>query len=193
MIKRMVIMLVLVGVVLGGVFGFKNFVNGKIKEFMSGPMGPGNAPQTVSTTKAAVADWQQQLSAVGTLRAVKGADLSIELAGVVDEINFDSGQDVEAGKVLLRLRNDDDVAKLKSLEAIAELSEVTYDRDLKQFKAQAVSQAVIDNGRRQPQEQPGPGRPAARDRREEDAEGAVRRPSRPAPGRFSASISRRVR
>jgi membrane fusion protein, multidrug efflux system len=144
MIKRMVIMLVLVGVVLGGVFGFKNFVNGKIKEFMTGPNGPGSAPQTVSTAKAAVADWQQQLVAVGSLRAVKGADLSIELAGVVDEINFESGQDVEAGKVLLKLRTEDDVAKLKSLEAQAELSEVTYDRDLKQLKAQAISQAVVD-------------------------------------------------
>ena len=49
MIKRMVIMLVLVGVVLGGVFGFKGFVNGKIREFMTGPNGPGSAPQTVST------------------------------------------------------------------------------------------------------------------------------------------------
>jgi len=144
MIKRMVIMLVLVGVVLGGVFGFKNFVNGKIKEFMTGPTGPGSAPQTVSTAKAAVADWQQQLVAVGSLRAVKGSDLSIELAGVVDEINFESGQDVEAGKVLLKLRSEDDVAKLKSLEAQADLSEVTYDRDLKQLKAQAISQAVVD-------------------------------------------------
>lgn len=141
MIKRMLLMLVLVGAVLFGVFGFKGFVDGKIKEAMSGM---GNQPQTVATAKAALLDWQQQVEAVGTLRAVKGADLSLELAGVVDKIGFESGQDVEAGQTLLHLRNDDDVAKLQSLEAVAKLSQITYERDLKQFKAQAVSQATVD-------------------------------------------------
>ena len=36
------------------------------------------------------------------------------------------------------------VAKLKALEAQAELAQITYDRDLRQFKAQAVSQQVVD-------------------------------------------------
>lgn len=142
MIKRMLIMLVLVGATLFGVFGFKSFVDGKIKEAMSGM---GSQPQTVSTAVAKMTDWQQQIEAVGSLRAVRGADLSLELAGVVDKIEFESGQDVEEGQVLLRLRNDDDVAKLESLEALAKLAQVTYDRDLKQFKAQAVSQATIDS------------------------------------------------
>jgi len=140
----MIIMLVLVAIVLGGIFGFKDFVGGKIKEFMAGPAGPGNQPQTVSTTQAAKTDWQQQLEAVGTMRAVRGADLSLEVAGVVEKLNFDSGQDVEAGTELLKLRDEDDVAKLKSLEAVAELSEITYSRDLKQLKAQAISQATVD-------------------------------------------------
>jgi membrane fusion protein, multidrug efflux system len=144
MIKRMLIMLVLVGVVLTGIFGFKSFVDGKIKGFLTGPNGPGHQPQTVSTAQATISDWHQVVEAVGSLRAVKGADLSLELAGVVDKIEFESGQDVEAGKVLLRLRNDDDVAKLEALDAQAKLAQVTYDRDLKQFKAQAVSQATID-------------------------------------------------
>jgi membrane fusion protein (multidrug efflux system) len=141
----MIIMLVLVAVVLAGIFGFKDFVNGKIKEFMAGPAGPGNQPQTVSTIQAAKTDWQQQLEAVGTLRAVRGADLSLEVAGVVEKLNFDSGQDVEAGAELLKLRDEDDVAKLKSLEAVTELSEITYSRDLKQLKAQAISQATVDS------------------------------------------------
>ncbi len=142
MIKRMLIMLVLVGVVLGSVFGFKTFVDGKIKQFMSGM---GNQPQTVSTTKAALSDWQPELEAVGSLRAVNGADLSLEVPGVVEELNFQSGDDVEQGKVLLRLRDEDEVAKLKSLEAVADLSQITYERDLKQFAAKAVAQAIVDN------------------------------------------------
>ncbi len=142
MIKRMLVMLVLVGAVFGGVFGFKAFVDEKVKEYMAGA---GNPPQTVSTAQAAVTQWQPQLEAVGSLRAVRGADLSLEVPGVVEEINFQSGDEVQAGAVLLRLRGDDEIAKLESLEAVARLSQITYDRDMKQLKAQAISQAVVDN------------------------------------------------
>jgi membrane fusion protein (multidrug efflux system) len=142
MIKRMLVMLVLVAAVFGGVFGFKAFVDEKVKEYMAGA---GNQPQTVSTTRAVVAQWQPQLEAVGSLRAVRGADLSLEVPGVVEEINFQSGDEVQAGAVLLRLRGDDEIAKLESLEAVARLSQINYDRDLKQLKAQAISQAVVDN------------------------------------------------
>lgn len=142
MIKRMLIMLVLVGAVLGGLFGFKAFVGGKIKEAMAGMA---NMPQTVSAMKAETSDWQPKIDAVGSLRAVRGAELSLEVPGVVEEITFDSGDQVKAGQVLLALRKDDEVAKLQSLEATATLAQITYDRDVKQLKAQAISQAIVDN------------------------------------------------
>lgn len=141
MVKRMLIMLASVGLVLGFVFGFKAFVAGKIKESLAGLA---NMPQTVSTTSVHYEEWQPQLKAVGSLRAVKGADLALEVAGIVAEINFNSGDDVVAGTPLLRLVADDDIAKLHSLEATAQLAQITYQRDEKQFKAQAVSQATLD-------------------------------------------------
>jgi membrane fusion protein, multidrug efflux system len=141
MIKRMVIMLVAVGVVLGGVFGFQLFKAAMIRKFMSTMAQP---PQTVTASKAATSEWQPKLEAVGSLRAVKGADLSLEVSGVVGTISFNSGDDVEEGKLLLKLRSDDDQAKLESLQAAADLSEITYERDQKQFKILAVSQATID-------------------------------------------------
>jgi len=142
MIKRMVLMLLVVGVVLGGIFWFQGFKAKKIQEFMASMANP---PQTVSTVKASVQEWQPKLEAVGSLRAVNGADLSLEVAGIVDQIDFKSGDDVKAGQVLLRLRADDDMAKLRSLEAVAQLAQINYDRDQKQFKAQAVSQATLDS------------------------------------------------
>jgi membrane fusion protein, multidrug efflux system len=142
MIKRMLIMLIAVGVVLGGIFAFKGFVNGKIKEAMAGMANP---TQTVSTARADVSDWQLRLQGVGTLRAVSGADLSLELPGIVETINFKSGDDVQAGQLLLRLRDQDDVAKLESLQAIAELARITLERDQKQLSVRAISQAIVDN------------------------------------------------
>ena len=141
MTKRMVIMLATVAVVFGGVFGFQMFKAAMIKKFMSQMAQPA---QTVTAGKASFSAWQPKIAAVGTLRAVKGADLSLEVAGVVDQIAFSSGDDVEAGVLLLKLRSDDDLAKLQSLQATAELNEITFERDQKQLKLQAVSQATID-------------------------------------------------
>jgi membrane fusion protein, multidrug efflux system len=141
MTKRMVIMLVAVAIVFGGIFGFQAFKAAMIKKFMSAM---GSPPQTVSTTKAAPSEWLPTIQAVGSLRAVKGADLSLEVSGVVDTISFNSGDDVEQGALLLKLRADDDTAKLESLQATADLNQITYQRDLKQFQIQAVSQATLD-------------------------------------------------
>ena len=142
MIKRMVIMLIAVGIVLGGFFAFQNFKAHIIQQVMATMANP---PQTVATVTAGLQDWQPQVEAVGSLRAVNGADLSLEVSGIVGQIAFNSGDDVAAGTVLLRLRSEDDAAKLLALQATADLAQVTYDRDARQLKAQAISQAIVDS------------------------------------------------
>ncbi len=142
MVKRMIIMLIAVAVVLGGVFGFQMFKANMIRKVMASLANP---PQTVSTVTAGYQEWQPEVSAVGTLRAVNGAGLSLQLAGIVSEIDFKSGDDVQEGQVLLRLRSDDDIARLQALQATAQLAQVNYDRDHKQFLVQAVSRATLDS------------------------------------------------
>jgi membrane fusion protein, multidrug efflux system len=141
MVKRMLIMLLAVIIVIGGVVGWHIFIGIMTKKFMASF---GNQLQTVSTATAGNAPWQGTLQANGTLRAVRGADLSVEAAGIVDTINFESGADVPAGSTLLRLKPNDDPAKLQQLQAAAELDAITYRRDQEQFAAQAVSQATLD-------------------------------------------------
>lgn len=141
MFRRMFIMLLLVGLVLGGVFAFKAFQNKMIKQYM-GAMG--KAPQTVSSTIATMQKWNSKIEAVGTLRAVRGVDISTEVAGVVEAIYFNSGDEVQAGALLVKLRADDDVAALGSLQADADIAEITYQRDLRQLREKAVSQATVD-------------------------------------------------
>ncbi len=141
MTKRMTIMLIAVLLVFGGVFGFQIFKNAMIKKFMTSMAPP---PQTVSTVTAAAHDWQPQIEAVGSLRAVNGADLAFEVSGIVKELHFNSGDEVAAGDILVKLRADDDIAKLDALKATAALSEITLQRDQEQFKIKAVSQATLD-------------------------------------------------
>src|SRR5712664_2320800 len=141
MTKRMIIMLVAVGVLFGGLFGFKAFLGGVIKKSISAQGAPA---QTVSTAKAQFTEWQGEFQAVGTLRAVRGADIAPELSGVITAIHFQSGQAVAAGAPLVQLNAESDLARLQSLAAAADLAQANYERDKKQLEFQAVSQAVVE-------------------------------------------------
>jgi membrane fusion protein, multidrug efflux system len=141
MIRPIVIMVIIVAVVLGGIFAWQEFKGKMIKKYMGAAA---TAPQTVSTIVASPTDWQARTQAIGSLRAVRGADLAAQASGVVDQIRFESGNDVPAGAVLLKLRPNDDPAKLEQLQAAAVLAEQTYKRDQEQFAAQAISQAILD-------------------------------------------------
>ncbi len=142
MVKPFLILFIAAALVLGGIYGWQLFVGKMIK----GAMGRmATAPQTVSTTIAASSTWQSHTRALGTLRAVRGADLAAQASGVVDKITIDSGAEIPAGTVLLRLKPNDDPAKLAQLEAMADLARITLKRDEEQLAAQAVSQATVDS------------------------------------------------
>jgi len=138
----MIIMLGIVGAVFAALAWFVNFRSGMIRQALASLADP---PQTVSTTTAGVTEWQPRITAVGSFRAVNGADLALQLAGVVDRIHFESGKDVEAGDVLLDLHKEDDVAKLQSLQATADGFGIILKRDQGQLKINAVSQATVDS------------------------------------------------
>lgn len=142
MIKRMVIMLFAVGIVLGGLYGFQVFKAGMIKQVMASIANPA---QTVSTTVAEETAWQDKIEAVGTLKAAKGADLALQVSGIVDKIEFQSGDTVKEGQPLLTLSAADDLAKLDSLRATADNLAITLRRDEEQLKIKAVSQATVDS------------------------------------------------
>jgi membrane fusion protein (multidrug efflux system) len=141
MVKRMVIMLALTALVLGLVFGFEAFKSVMIAKFMATLTNP---PQTISTMTAVSMEWGSQLEAVGSVRAVNGANLSAQVAGTVSAVHFQSGSDVKQGDLLLELSAEDDIAHLKALIATASLARTTYERDSSLVKNNAVSQQTVD-------------------------------------------------
>ena len=139
MLKRMLAMIGLVLLVVGVLVGLKVLT---IMKMMAGMKPP--PPATVTTAKTAFQEWQPTLSAVGTLRAMRGADLALDVAGLVTAVNVKSGDDVKEGQVLLELRDSEDVAQLHQLEAAASLAEVTFNRARQQLAVKAISQADYD-------------------------------------------------
>ena len=139
---RLTLMLLGVGLVAGGLIWFQHFKSGILSQVVANIR---SEQPTVATAKASMQEWRAAQTAVGTARASKGADLAAEIGGVVDQIDFESGQAVPAGTVLLRLRPNDDAAKLAQLQASADLAELTLQRDQKQLAAHAVAQATVDS------------------------------------------------
>ncbi|WP_319024765.1 efflux RND transporter periplasmic adaptor subunit [Microbulbifer hainanensis] len=98
----------------GGVFAFKIF--GKYmmnKAFDNMPL----PPATVTAAPAEFQTWRQQLSAVGSLRAVNGVDVTTQAEGVVSAIHFESGDRVKKGVLLVELEAKPERAQLKVLQA----------------------------------------------------------------------------
>ena len=139
--RRMLIMLAIVGLLFGGIFGYHAWKAYMLKKSMAGMQMP---PVTVTAMKAELQSWQPQLKAVGSLRAMRGVDVTSEISGLVRTLHFKSGDDVKAGQLLVQLNADADIAQLHSLEAAAELAGTVYIRDRKQFDVQAISQATLD-------------------------------------------------
>ncbi len=142
LIKPLLILVIVAALVLGGVFGWQMFMGKMTKKYMSAAA---TAPQSVSTTVVGTSTWQSKIEALGSLRAVRGADLAAQAAGVVDTLHIDSGADVAAGSVLLRLKLNDDPAKLVAYEAAEEIAQINLKRDQEQFAMQAIAKQTVDS------------------------------------------------
>jgi membrane fusion protein, multidrug efflux system len=139
--RRLVIVLLSAGLLLAALVGFNIFKEHLLAQVRSRNASP---PQTVSTTIAEYSDWQPEVTAVGSMRAYRGVDVTTEVAGLVRTVNFKSGDEAKSGAVLVELNADSDIAQLHALQAAADLSQTTYNRDKMQFEAQAISQATLD-------------------------------------------------
>jgi len=137
--KRMIVMILAVLGLIAVIAGIKVL---SIMRMMAASKPP--PPAVVSTAKAAYQDWQPELRAVGTLRAVRGADLALDVAGLVTRVNVKSGDEVRGGQLLLQLRDSEDIALLHQLEAAAALAEVTFARAKEQLAVQVISKADYD-------------------------------------------------
>ena len=94
MAKRMILMLGVVLIVIGGL-GFVKFRQIQTAIAEGAAFQP--PPEAVTTIVAQQEEWPATLSAIGTMAAVQGVTVSADLPGTVDRIAFDSGRAVRAG------------------------------------------------------------------------------------------------
>jgi membrane fusion protein (multidrug efflux system) len=122
-IKRLVLVLLLLAVLFGAIFGWKYL---QMQQQMAGRGGP--PPAVVSTRTVMRESWQPALKAVGSIAPVRGVVISAEVPGVIRKIHFDSSDRVSDGELLVEFDIEVDLAELAALRADRRLAEITRDR-----------------------------------------------------------------
>lgn len=89
-------------------------------------------------------DFQPTLVVIGELIAPHRLDLHNELAGKITALHFQSGDQVQAGQVLLELDSREEQARLKAAKANAKLAELTLQRIKKLRQSKRVSAEAYD-------------------------------------------------
>ena len=138
--RPMLIMIAVVLVIVAIIAGVK-FVQ------ISALIAQSKAPLPASVVTAMhvpYAEWQPGVTAVGSIKAVRGVDVTTEVGGIVRSIGFKPGQQVADQTLLVQLNADSDIAQLHSLEATADLAVIVLKRDKAQLAVNAVSQAQVD-------------------------------------------------
>lgn len=138
--RRMLIMLGVVLLVVLVLGGYKAF---SIYTMIQGFAKP-KPPISVAVGRATEQPWQMRLPTVGTLKALQGVELSLEVAGTVTEIKFESGQKVKAGQPLLQLDSAVETALLETAKADLGLAQLDFGRGSQLVDSRAISKGEYD-------------------------------------------------
>jgi membrane fusion protein (multidrug efflux system) len=142
MVKRLLFVVVLLLVVFGGVFGLWYH---QLQQKMADRKPP--PPAVVAVTEVREETWASHLSAVGSLAAVAGIDVTNEVPGKVSALKFESGALAKEGQLLIELDATADLAELEGLVAAQRLTELKYRRLAELLPKMSASKADYDEAK----------------------------------------------
>ena len=82
----------------------------------------------VSVEEARAETWTPRIEAIGTFKAVPGIDVAGEVGGIIVEIAFANGQDVEKGALLARINDSTEQADQRSNVAMLKNADLAFQR-----------------------------------------------------------------
>ncbi|MVW74818.1 efflux RND transporter periplasmic adaptor subunit [Pseudomonas xionganensis] len=140
LLRRMLIMLGVVLLVVLALAAYKGLsIYREIQMF--------SAPQPAISVAAATAQtqpWQERLPAIGTLKAIQGVDLTVEVGGTVREVLFRSGEQVRLGQPLIQMDSEVEQASLATAQAELGLARVEFERGRSLVSRQSISKSEFD-------------------------------------------------
>lgn len=140
--KAYLVVILLLLVIFGAIGGY---LYQRFNTFASMDFTP--PPVTIAASIATLATWDETLSAVGTIRAVRGVELNSETSGEVIAIEFDSGDKVPANQLLLVLNDEVEQASRKNQLANLDLAKILFERDQTLVRQKSIPQTQLDRSR----------------------------------------------
>ncbi len=114
----------------------------------SGPGGGrGNQPVPVVVSTIALQDWNDNLQALGTVRAHEAVTVTAKVSETVQQVHFESGQDVAKGAPLVTLSGQQQDALLASAQAQLKDAEAQLQRLTQLGGQQLVARSAVDTAR----------------------------------------------
>ena len=142
MLKRMILMLAVVVTLVAGL-GFVKYRQIATAIAQGSNFAP--PPDAVTTIVAQRETWASTLNVIGTAEAIQGVTVSADLPGTVARINFESGQAVHEGDVLVELDTRQERAQLAAAEAQRDLARINFNRTQELVKQGVIAQTEYDN------------------------------------------------
>jgi membrane fusion protein, multidrug efflux system len=110
---------------------------------------PAAPPTAVIVERVGTQRLADPLEALGTLRANETVRVTATVSDIISRINFDDGQSVKAGDVLVELADAEEVALLAEAQSLAEEAERQYERIARLVEQGNAPEAQLDERRRQ--------------------------------------------
>ena len=142
MAKRMIVMLAVMAALLAGL-GFVKFRQIQAAGAQNANFQP--PPEAVTTIVAQRETWPSTMNVIGTAMAIQGVTVSADLPGTVFRINFESGQPVREGDVLVELDTRQERAQLAAAEAQRDLARINFGRAQELVKQGVLARTEYDN------------------------------------------------
>lgn len=138
--KRLLILALFLLVLFGGIFGWREIVSAKAGRAMEQA-----ARQRTSISVAAVRRiaWPAELQATASLQAVQGTLLTPQLAGMVTDIYFQSGEKVDKGDLLVQLNDANQRAQLRHDESALKLAKIELTQQHTLYAKHNTSQLAL--------------------------------------------------
>ena len=126
----------------GALAGIKYF---QIKALIAEHANFAMPPESITSLVATEEEWSPALEAVGSTAAVQGVTVSTDQPGIVTKINFESGQTVKQGDLLVQLDVTQEEAQLRSAAAQQKLASLNLQRQQNLMKSRVSAQAELDS------------------------------------------------
>lgn len=112
-----------------------------------GGQGGGDRPVPVTMLRLQPETFAERISAIGTVQARESVTVTAKVSELVQQVHFDSGDEVRAGAPLITLSDRQQQAALAEAQAAADEADRLYRRQSELAAQQLIARSQLDNQR----------------------------------------------